>query len=147
MIRRIAVCLILILLGDAELVFAEEGLTDPQSSDGSSWGWVEKKILENVPSTYLQHKTGIVVSSSVDDVREAIKFGASDKDNSAVEYAYLIKGPSDFWGGANVYVYVQTPLFLVADHGRRKTREFRDIDSEYIAYCKTLNVAQISVVH
>lgn len=142
MFRRIIVCLV--LLGNVEFIFAEEGLSDPESSSG--WSWVEKKVLENVPSAYLQHKAGIVHPPSDDDVKEAIKFGTSDKDNRAVEYAYLIKGPSDFWGGTDVYVNVQTPLFLVADHVRRKAREFRDADAEYIAYCKTLDVAQISVV-
>lgn len=146
MILRIAVCLILILLGDAEQAFAEEGLTDPQSSDGSSWSWVEKKILENIPTSYLQHKTGIVTPLSDEDISEAIKFGASDKDNKAVEYAYLTKGPSEFWNMKDVYVNVQTPLFLIANHSRIKAREYRDVDAEYIAYCKVLDAAQISVV-
>lgn len=144
MTRRIVVCLM--LLANTELVFAEEDVINPQSLDDTSWSWVEKKILKNIPSTYLLHRTGIVAPPSDDDIKNAIQFGASDKDNRAVEYAYLIKGPSDFWGGTDVYVNVKTPLFLIADHSRRKAREFRDVDAEYITYCKTLGVAQISAV-
>jgi len=130
----------LMLLGSAELVLAEEG-----TPDDTSWSVTEKKIIENVPAAYLQHKTGIVISPSDDDVKEATQFGISNKDNRAVEYAYLIKHSSGFWG-ADVYLRVKTPLFLIADHTRRKAREFRDIDAEYIAYCKALDVAQISAV-
>lgn len=140
MTQRITVCLMLMLLGNAELVLAEEG-----TPDDTSWSVTEKKIIENVPAAYLQHKTGIVISPSDDDVKEATQFGISDKDNRAVEYAYLIKNSSGFWG-ADVYLRVKTPLFLIADHTRRKAREFRDIDAEYITYCKALDVAQISAV-
>jgi hypothetical protein len=139
--QRISVWLILALLGIVEPISAGDS-----APDDPSWSWVEKNIIENIPTSYLQHKTGIVVPPLDDDVKEATQFGISDKDNKAVEYAYLIKGPSDFWGGADVYVYVQTPLFLIADHARKKAREFRDFDDEYIAYCKTLKVAKISVV-
>ena len=139
--QRISACLMLALLGIIEPISAEDGVPDD-----TSWSWVEKSIIGNIPATYLQHKTGIVVSPTDDDVKEAVQFGISDKENKAVEYAYLIKGPSDFWGGTDVYVHVQTPLFLITDHARRKAREFRDFDVEYIAYCKALNVAKISVV-
>jgi hypothetical protein len=40
MFRRIIICLV--LLGDVEFIFAEEGLNDPESSNG--WSWVEKKF-------------------------------------------------------------------------------------------------------
>jgi len=74
-------------------------------------------------------------------------FGESDKDNKAVEYAYIIKGPTtSFWEAKDIYLSVKTPLFLVAEHARKKAQEYRDVDAEYIAYCKTLDVAQISIL-
>ena len=128
------------------LVFAEDASTETKQSDNSSYSWVEKKILENIPSAYIQHKDGIVVSPTKNDVDDAIKFGASDKDDSAVMYAYLMRGPSEFWNQTEVYVYVRTPLYLVADHARKEAREYREVDTSFVEFCKTLNVAQVSLV-
>lgn len=46
MFRRIIVCLA--LLGNVGLLFAEEGLGNPESSSG--WSWVERKVLEYAES-------------------------------------------------------------------------------------------------
>jgi len=111
----------------------------------TGYSLVEQRILDTLPPKYAQHNSGIVFPLADADIQQAIQFGKADKENSGVEYAYIIKGPSDFWNGTSVYVMAHTPLFLVADHARKRAQEYKDIDQEYIAYLKELNAVRLSL--
>jgi len=102
-------------------------------------------IRSDIPPIYRSHTTGIISNPSDEDIKAAINFGQSSKDGAALEYAYLMKGARNAFANDAIYVKVYTPLFLIANHSREQTREYRPIDTTYVSFLRSLEAVQISL--
>jgi hypothetical protein len=105
----------------------------------------ESIIRSDIPPIYRFHTAGIIDNPSDEDIKIAITFGKSSKDGAALEYAYLMKGAQDAFANDAIYVKVLTPLFLIANHSREQTREYKPFDTTYISFVRTLQAVQISL--
>tara|TARA_R110002049_G_scaffold162267_2_gene327970 strand:+ start:249 stop:1145 length:897 start_codon:yes stop_codon:yes gene_type:complete len=105
----------------------------------------EQQILADIPEDQQKYSKGIVSNPEIIDIEKAISFGESSKDNSSLMYAYIKKGPSNFWSSSDVYLKIETPLYLVASHSKEQAREYREIDSQYLEYCKNLDAVKLSL--
>jgi hypothetical protein len=111
----------------------------------TEYSLVENSIRNKIPDAYKQNTDGIVSNPTASDIEQAVQLGKSSKDNDVLAYAYLTKAPRGFFSTDEVYVKVQTPLFLVADHAREQAREYRSVDPEFVEYAKNLKAVRISV--
>jgi hypothetical protein len=99
----------------------------------------EQLIRQSLPEVYKEHKTGIISNPSAEDLNQAIELGKASKESEDLyQYAYIEK-PGDL----HSYIYVKTPLFLLAQHSFECSREYSRIDDEYVDYCKSLDAVKL----
>jgi len=105
----------------------------------------EQQIISEIPQEQMQYNKGIISHPNKNDIKNAISFGEKSKDNKSLMYAYIKKGPTDFWNNSDVYVHTITPLYLIAAHAREQAREYKKIDADYINYCKSIDAVKLSL--
>ena len=106
----------------------------------------EQSIIKRLPEKYRNHTSGFILSPTKSDIDRAIVLGKnSANDHSLLTYAYIIKGPYSIWSG-DVYVRIATPLYLISDYAREQTRNYKEIDTPFIEYCKRLDAVKISLI-
>lgn len=109
------------------------------------FGLREQIIVSGLPEKYRNHTSGFILSPTESDIDSAIVLGKnSANDNSLLTYAYVIKAPYSFFSG-DVYVRIATPLYLISDYAREQTRNYKEIDTPFIEYCKRLDAVKISL--
>jgi len=107
----------------------------------TSYSLREESIRSGVPETYKTWSGGIRTQLTEQEVNEAISLGQSSKENADVlEYAYIYKPGSLEW-----YIRVRTPMYLVGQNALKQAREYRPIDTGFVEYCRSLDVAAIDV--
>lgn len=111
----------------------------------SQYSLREQQIISDIPQEQRQYNKGIILNPNKADIKKAISFGENSKDNNSLMYAYIKKGPSNFWDNSDVYVKINTPLYLISSHAKEQAREYRATDAKYINYCKELNAVKISL--
>lgn len=105
----------------------------------------EQQIISDIPLEQRQYNEGVISNPKKSDIEKAISFGENSKDNNSLMYAYIKKGPSNFWGNSDVYVKINTPLYLISTHAKEQAREYKEIDAKYVNYCKDLNAVKLSL--
>ena len=106
----------------------------------------EQSIIKRLPEEYRNHTGGFILSPTKSDIYRAIVLGKnSANDHSLLTYAYIIRGPYSIWTG-DVYVKIATPLYLISDYAREQTRNYKEIDTPFIEYCKRLDAVKISLI-
>jgi|GEM_PF-1651480 len=110
------------------------------------FGLREQIIISGLPEKYRNHTSGFILSPTESDIDRAIVLGKnSANDDSLLTYAYVIKAPYSFFSG-DVYVRIATPLYLISDYAREQTRNYKEIDTPFIEYCKRLDAVKISLI-
>ncbi len=99
----------------------------------------EQMILSKLPESYRKHNTGFSIPPAEAEVAEAIQMGAADKDDLLVQYAHTFKP------NLSTYIFLQSPLYLIADYARDRAREYREPDPEFVAYCRGLDAVRIAL--
>jgi len=46
---------------------------------------------------------------------------------------------------SDVYVQISTPLYLISEHAREQAKEYKEIDNDFVDYCKGLDAVKISL--
>lgn len=105
----------------------------------------EQMIRTKIPQEFRGHTNGIVAIPTDADTQAAIALGTASKDNDTLEYAYLTKAPRGAFSSDQIYVKVTTPLYLIANHSREQTREFRKVDDAFVQYARGLRAVRISM--
>ena len=111
----------------------------------STYSLVEQNTKSKLPSYVLKHSEGIIEHPTKQDVDNAIKLGESSKDDNRLEYAYIHKETLSSFEHSSIFAYISTPLYLIAEHSKKQSRNYEILDREYINYCKKLNVVAITV--
>lgn len=109
---------------------------------GCGYSLVEHSIRADIPATFRDHTSGIALTPSDADVQEAVALGRQSKDGKALMYAYLAKANRP----DPTYIYVATPLYLIAAHARLQARDYRELDSEFVACIRVLNAVRLSMI-
>lgn len=105
----------------------------------------EHAIRSNLPQDLRTYNNGIIANPTDTDIQAAIALGATSKDDQTLEYAYLTKAPRGLFANDSIYIRVATPLYLIADHSREQTRDFRKVDDDFVQYARTLGAVRISI--
>lgn len=105
----------------------------------------EQSIMSGLPDKYRNHNSGFILSPSKSDIAQAVALGKNSANDDSVTYAYIIKGPYDLMSNSDVYVRIATPLYLISEHAREQSREYKDIDTDLVDYCMSLDAVKISL--
>ena len=112
----------------------------------TGYSLVEQNIISGLPEKYRSYTSGFILSPSKSDIEDAISLGRNSANDNSLMYAYIFKGPSDFWNNSDVYIKIATPLYLISNHAREQARDYKDIDPIFIEYCKELDAVRISLI-
>ena len=105
----------------------------------------EQSIVRGLPEIYRNHNSGFIISPSKDDINHAVALGKTSANGHSLTYAYLIKGSYDLMSNSDVYVRIATPLYLIAEHAKEQSREYKDIDTDFVDYCMNMDAIKISL--
>ena len=109
----------------------------------SGWSLREQGYIKKIPANYQTHINGIIKNPSQQTINKAISFGKNNKDENALQYAYLTKTS---FGKMIVYSHIYTPLRLIAEHSKNCAREYIEIDSSMVDYLSKMNAVKIDVI-
>lgn len=116
---------------------------------GCAYSIKETMIRDSLPETYQQWNGGIRTNLTQEEIKSAVEFGQTSKENPhALMYAYLFKPENMAFNPKFVtswYVRVRTPLYLISEHALQQARDYRKVDDTYLDYCKTLNYVAVDV--
>ncbi len=105
----------------------------------------EHAIRSKIPQEFRNYTNGIIANPTDADVRQAIALGKASKDNDALQYTYLTKAPRSLFNQDSIYIQVATPLYLIANHAREQTRDYRKIDDNFVQYARKIGALRIAI--
>ena len=112
---------------------------------------IRESMIRNQRPEYLRtYNNGPVVSLTQKDIEEAVEFGKNNKHNQdVINYAFMFQKDSSRLLEVNprsLYILICTNYYLIADYAARKTRNYENIDMDYVNFLAHLPTFQIEVV-
>lgn len=105
----------------------------------------EQSILKGLPEEYRNHTNGFILFPAESDIDRAISLGRNSTNDDSLTYAYVIIVPHGIWSG-RIYVKIATPLYLISAYAREQARNYKEIDTAFIEYCKRLDAVKITLI-
>lgn len=115
------------------------------SGCASDYSLREQAIRSDLPKEVRDYSGGIITKPTDADVQAAIILGSNSRGGDTLEYAYLTKAPRGFFATDTIYVKVATPLYLISNHAREQSQDYRKIDDSFVRYARDLGAVKISI--
>lgn len=110
----------------------------------------ENMIRNQRPDYLKSHKSGPIASLTQRDIGEAIEFGKSNKHKQdVIDYAFIFAKNSSRLLEVNprtLYISICTNFYLIADYAARQTRNYENIDMDYVNFLAHLPTFKIEAV-
>ena len=112
---------------------------------GCGFSLSESYIRSKRPNSFKCHKVGPISPLSDKDICEAIAFGKVNRHKGdVIDYAFMSKG-TVFPGTHYVYILVQTNYYLISKYAAEISRNYEQIDMDYVNFLSTLPTMRIKV--
>jgi hypothetical protein len=117
------------------------------SSAFAQWSMVERGIRKKIPKYFMEHEGGPTNKPAQEDISNALKLAdISKEDRDILDYAFMYKWEKNgLFKHQFVYLTVKTPLFLIAQHARERSREYKEPDPDFIFYSKNIELAKLEI--
>jgi hypothetical protein len=110
----------------------------------------ESMIRSKRPEYLKNYSGGPIASLSQNEIEEAIDFGKANKHNqNVINYAFMFAKDSSRLMEVNprtIYALICTNYYLIADYAATQTRNYENIDMDYVNFLAHLPTFRIEVL-
>ncbi len=117
---------------------------------GCTYSIPETYLRNQRPESFKTYHKGPIPSLSQADIQEAIEFGKTNKfKQDVIDYAFIFKKYSSRLGEINprsIYILFITNFYLIANYAAQQTRNYQDIDIDYVNFLAHLPTFRVEAV-